>query len=76
MIRRVDTLIGRLLGQLPAAHDEVAAMPAGAGGMLATFTGSIQARAELVRAQARREGDQDDAETAEPLRPDTSATAG
>lgn len=62
VIRRVDQLTGRLLAELEAAGEEVAAMPAGSGGMLAVFKASIGERASLVRSHARLEGDDIQAE--------------
>lgn len=66
VIRRVDQLTTRLLAELDGARDEVAEMPAGAGGTLPVFTASIRERAALVQAHARREGDETEAEPAEP----------
>jgi serine/threonine-protein kinase HipA len=54
-VRRVAALTGRLLAELPAAVDEVAAMPAGAG-RLDRFSAAIAERAALVRAHAAIDG--------------------
>jgi len=48
VLRRVEGLTDRLLSELAAARDEVAAMPAG-GDMLETFVGEISQRATTVR---------------------------
>jgi serine/threonine-protein kinase HipA len=74
VIRRVDTLIARLLAELPAAEGEVAAMPAGPGGMLQTFAASIRDRAGLVLANAKRKDDEAEPPPAEP--PDERRTFG
>ena len=66
VIRRVDGITARLLAELDSAHAEVAAMPAGPGNVLSTFNISIRERAELVRAHARREGGQAEADADEP----------
>jgi serine/threonine-protein kinase HipA len=54
-VRRVAALTGRLLAELPAAVDEVAALPAGAG-RLDRFSAAIAERAALVRAHAAIDG--------------------
>jgi serine/threonine-protein kinase HipA len=54
-VRRVAALTGRLLAELPAAVDEVAALPAGAA-HLDRFSAAIAERAALVRAQAAIDG--------------------
>jgi serine/threonine-protein kinase HipA len=55
-VRRVIQVAERVVAELPAASAEVAAMPAG-GAMLDRFVGEIGARARLVAAHAREEGD-------------------
>ncbi len=67
VIRRIDAVITRLLAGLPQAQAEVAAMPAGPGPMLAIFAASIQDRARLVQANAKREGDETEAPPTEPI---------
>jgi serine/threonine-protein kinase HipA len=57
VMRRLDALTARVLAELPAASEAVAAMPAGAGGTLEIFARSIAQRARLVRANAQRGGD-------------------
>lgn len=54
-VRRVAALTARIVAELPAAHDEVAAMPAGAGAGLANLAAEIGQRAALVGAHAREE---------------------
>lgn len=54
-VRRVGRLIGRLLAGLPAAVDEVSAMPAG-GAMLGVFADAITERARLVMNHATQDG--------------------
>lgn len=66
VLRRIDALTTRLLAELPAAADEVSSMPAGSGGMLATFVASIGDRAGLVQANAKREGDNVEPPIADP----------
>ena len=56
-VRRVDQVTRRLLAELSAAVEEVAAMPAGAGGLLNAFADTDGERARLVRANAGREED-------------------
>jgi serine/threonine-protein kinase HipA len=67
VIRRIDALITRLLAELPATEAEVASMPAGPGGMLATFAASIRERARLVQANAKREDEEADTSVAEAI---------
>jgi len=55
-LRRVRQVVERVLGQLPAAASEVAAMPAGAGARLARFEAAIAERARLVLDHAAVEG--------------------
>lgn len=55
-VRRVIQVAERIVAELPAAAAEVAAMPAG-GTMLDVFVGEIGARAALVAAHAREEGE-------------------
>lgn len=66
VLRRIDSLTIRLRAELPAAADEVSSMPAGPDGMLATFVASVEDRAALVQANAKREGDGVDLPVAEP----------
>lgn len=54
--RRVSQLTDRILTEIPAARDEVAAMPAGPGQMLDVLVAEISARARLVGANARIDG--------------------
>lgn len=75
-VRRVEAVAGRLLRELAAAAEEVAAMPAGPGTFLNLFRDEIAARATEVQAHARVAGD----EAAGPLpaaldAPDPSAEA-
>ena len=56
-VRRVPRIIDRLLGELPAAAEEVSAMPAGPGSFLKLFVEAIRKRAEEVRAHSLIEGD-------------------
>jgi len=62
-IQRVEQVTARLLRELPAAVEEVAAMPAGAT-MLDLFAKEIGERASEVRAHAGQEGVPDMADTA------------
>ncbi len=55
-VRRVLTLADRIQTELPAARDEVANMPAGAGAMLDVFVTEIAARARTVGLNARLDG--------------------
>lgn len=54
-IQRVDQVTSRLLRELPAAIEEVAAMPAGSA-MLNIFAKAIEERATEVKAHAAQEG--------------------
>lgn len=58
-IQRIEKVTGRLLQELPAAAEEVAAMPAGPGSMLDIFQHAIGDRAKDVRAHAAEEGGSD-----------------
>ena len=60
-VQRVEQVTARLLRELPAAVEEVAAMPAGSS-MLEVFAKEIEERATEVRAHAEREGLPDTAE--------------
>lgn len=66
VIRHVDQLTKRVLAELDAASDEVAAMPAGAENMSAAFKASIRERTILVQSHAQRDGDDAGADPAEP----------
>jgi serine/threonine-protein kinase HipA len=55
-VRRVQELAMRVRARLPAAKEEVAAMPAGAGAMLDTFVEAIAERARVVLNNAALEG--------------------
>lgn len=59
-IKRVISLTDKLLQVLPAAVEEVAAMPAGAGAMLDIFHRAIGAQAAEVRAHANDGGGDDE----------------
>lgn len=66
-IRRVEAITSRLLKELPAAADEVAQMPAGAGPFLNLFVDAIGTRATEVKAHAKIEGSSTgEADNAEP----------
>ncbi|WP_062348007.1 type II toxin-antitoxin system HipA family toxin [Novosphingobium sp. CCH12-A3] len=54
-VQRVEQVTARLLRELPAAVEEVAAMPAGSP-MLEVFAKEIEERATEVRAHAEKEG--------------------
>lgn len=54
-VRRVTAVVARVLAELPAAVDEVAAMPAG-GARLGRFAAAIEARAKLVGDHAAVDG--------------------
>jgi len=54
-VRRVESVVTRLLGELDTAAEEVAAMPAGPGPMLGTFVDSIRELATEVLSHAREE---------------------
>ena len=60
-VQRVEQVTARLLRELPAAVEEVAAMPAGLS-MLGVFAKEIEERATEVRAHAEKEGLPDTAE--------------
>lgn len=62
-VQRVEQVTMRLLRELPAAVEEVAAMPAGAT-MLAIFAKEIEERATEVKAHAGQEGVPDVADSA------------
>ncbi|WP_066662639.1 MULTISPECIES: type II toxin-antitoxin system HipA family toxin [unclassified Sphingomonas] len=64
-VQRVEQVTARLLRELPAAVEEVAAMPAGSS-MLDIFAKEIEERATEVGAHAGQEGVQDIAEMPEP----------
>jgi len=70
-VRRVGQLADRILAELPAARDEVAAMPAGPGVLLDVFAEAIVERARTVTRNSREEGEAgpDDAPV-----PETDAT--
>ena len=54
---RLEDVTKRMLRELPAAVDQVAAMPAGPGIMLDVFAGAVEERIQEVRSHARQEGD-------------------
>jgi serine/threonine-protein kinase HipA len=54
-VQRVEQVAARLLRELPAAVEEVAAMPAGSS-MLKIFAKEIEERATDVRTHAGQEG--------------------
>lgn len=56
-VRRVEDVTKRLVDELPAAIEEVTAMPAGRGVMLDVFAKAIEERIGEVRAHARADGD-------------------
>ena len=60
-VQRVEQVTARLLRELPASVEEVAAMPAGSA-MLEVFAKEIEVRAAEVRAHAEQEGLPDAAE--------------
>ena len=62
-VQRVEQVTARLLRELPAAVEEVAAMPAGPS-MLEVFAKEIEERATEVRAHAGQEGATDAPESA------------
>lgn len=62
-VQRVEQVTARLLRELPAAVEEVAAMPAGSS-MLEIFAKEIEERATEVKAHAGREGVPDAPESA------------
>lgn len=64
-VQRVEQVTARLLRELPAAVEEVAAMAAGST-MLSIFAREIEERATQLRAHAEHEGGPDVAETPEP----------
>lgn len=63
-VQRVEQVTARILRELPAAAEAVAAMPAGAGVMLDIFVKEMTERAAEVRAHARENGDDVPAEYA------------
>ncbi|MEZ5952664.1 MAG: type II toxin-antitoxin system HipA family toxin [Hyphomonas sp.] len=67
-LRRVSAISEKILAELTAAHDEVAAMPAGEGVLLDEFVRHIAERAELVARNLRQgdEVDQAEEETPDP----------
>ncbi|WP_296598813.1 type II toxin-antitoxin system HipA family toxin [Phenylobacterium sp.] len=73
-VRRVIQVAERVAAELPAASAEVAAMPAG-GAMLERIVGEIGARAALVAAHAREEGDDAVEQTPEPATGDSAYPA-
>lgn len=73
-LRRVEQVTARLLRELPAAAEEVAAMPAGSA-MLDLFANEIDERATEVRAHARLEGVPDVADSPADDAPTTGASA-
>jgi serine/threonine-protein kinase HipA len=66
-VRKVGQIADRILAVLPAAREEVAAMPAGPGALLDVFAEAIAERARTVARNSREEGDAepDDAPVAE-----------
>jgi serine/threonine-protein kinase HipA len=56
-IRRIEALSERIIAELPAARNEVAAMPAGEGVLLNEFTRHIAERTQTVRQNLEREED-------------------
>lgn len=72
-IQRVEQVTSRLLRELPAAVEEVAAMPAGSA-MLGIFAKEIEERASEVKAHAAQEGVPDIAAAADD-EPVTGASA-
>lgn len=56
-VRRVESVTQRLLQELPAAMEEVAAMPAGPGFLLDNFAQAMEERIREVQTHAREEGD-------------------
>jgi serine/threonine-protein kinase HipA len=62
-VQRAEQVTARLLRELPAAVEEVAAMPAGPS-MLEVFAKEIEERATEVRAHAGQEGVTDAPESA------------
>ncbi|HEY2661868.1 MAG TPA: type II toxin-antitoxin system HipA family toxin [Caulobacteraceae bacterium] len=72
-VRRVIEVAGRVVAQLPQARADVAALPTGDGRMLDLFAQEIAARAAIVAANAREEGDADDTDQAPQPMPDVSA---
>lgn len=64
-VQRVEQVTARLLRELPAAVDEVTAMPAGSS-MLEIFAKKIEERANEVHSHAGQEGVPDIAELREP----------
>lgn len=65
VIRRIEALITRLLMELPAAENEVAGMSAGSDRMLPIFSASIGERARTVQANAKRDPEEGEPESAE-----------
>lgn len=59
-IRRVEDVTARMIRELPAAIDDVEAMPAGRGVMLAAFADAIGERISQVRNHAQENGDERD----------------
>jgi serine/threonine-protein kinase HipA len=58
-VRRVADVTRRILAALPAAREEVAAMPAGAGDMLDRFARAVAERCRQVGAHAGQDGPAD-----------------
>ena len=73
-IQRVEQVTTRLLRELPAALEEVAAMPAGSA-MLDIFAKEIAERATEVKAHAGQEGVPDSPDASADDTPATGATA-
>jgi serine/threonine-protein kinase HipA len=74
-VQRVEQVTARILRELPAAAEDVAAMPAGAGVMLDIFVKEMTGRASEVRAHARENGDDMPAENAASDDEEAAATA-
>jgi serine/threonine-protein kinase HipA len=65
-VRRVTRVADQILGELAAAADEVAAMPAGAGAFLKTFVDAIGERTSAVRNHAEMGGEDEEELSTEP----------
>ncbi len=74
-VQRVEQVTARILRELPAAAEEVAAMPAGAGVMLDIFVREMTERATEVRAHAREDGDAMPMDNADDFDETAAATA-
>ena len=57
VVRRVSAISDRIVADLPAAREEVASLPGGAGAMLDEFARQIARRARTVGANSREESD-------------------